>query len=307
MRHLTIGRSALFALIAALAAFAGTAMMSGVNAQEQRDGCLASDILHESDASVVWRYDGVRWTGYAEHEGEPIPGAVDFAVANGETIYDDRQCPLPPRFTVSYIEKHPRFSPYSTDAWLYPLATDLAGDDKYIQIEWHVHIDGRVAETVEIKSANPRCASTNERVLHVRPEPYVSQGKIRCHHWVWGAGSASPIVALDENNSDFGATREVGREINILDQGEYNSGVRSGKYVSRLEMQQMRLDIAISIAQALGATSDQSTSTASCDSLRRQMHSEAARGYSFPEGSVEEQASDRRWLALYHQHAAKCR
>ena len=39
------------------------------------------------DVNPIWVRNDETWTGYATFEGEPIPGAIDFLVANGDTLW----------------------------------------------------------------------------------------------------------------------------------------------------------------------------------------------------------------------------
>ena len=39
------------------------------------------------DVNPIWVRNDETWTGYATFEGEPIPGAVDFPIANGDTLW----------------------------------------------------------------------------------------------------------------------------------------------------------------------------------------------------------------------------
>ena len=48
----------------------------------------ASDLLAALlDVNPIWVRSDETWTGYATFEGEPIPGAIDFLVANGDTLW----------------------------------------------------------------------------------------------------------------------------------------------------------------------------------------------------------------------------
>ena len=48
----------------------------------------ASDLLAVLlDVNVIWVWYDETWIGYATFEGEPIPGAVDFLIANGDTLW----------------------------------------------------------------------------------------------------------------------------------------------------------------------------------------------------------------------------
>ena len=48
----------------------------------------ASDLLAVLlDVNVLWVWSDETWNGYATFEGEPIPGAIDFLIANGDTLW----------------------------------------------------------------------------------------------------------------------------------------------------------------------------------------------------------------------------
>ena len=48
----------------------------------------ASDLLAVLlDVNLIWVWSDETWTGYATFEGEPIPGAIDFIIANGDTLW----------------------------------------------------------------------------------------------------------------------------------------------------------------------------------------------------------------------------
>ena len=48
----------------------------------------ASDLLAVLlDVNLIWVWNDETWTGYATFEGEPIPGAIDFLIANGDTLW----------------------------------------------------------------------------------------------------------------------------------------------------------------------------------------------------------------------------
>ena len=48
----------------------------------------ASELLSViPDADLLWLWNDETWTGYATFEGEPIPGAIDFLIANGDTLW----------------------------------------------------------------------------------------------------------------------------------------------------------------------------------------------------------------------------
>ena len=48
----------------------------------------ASELLSAiPDADLLWVWHDETWTGYATFEGEPIPGAIDFPIANGDTLW----------------------------------------------------------------------------------------------------------------------------------------------------------------------------------------------------------------------------
>ena len=48
----------------------------------------ASDLLAALlDVNLIWVWHDETWTGYATFEGEPIPGAIDFIIASGDTLW----------------------------------------------------------------------------------------------------------------------------------------------------------------------------------------------------------------------------
>ena len=47
----------------------------------------ASELLSAIEADLLWLRSDEEWIGYATFEGEPIPGAVDFPIANGDTLW----------------------------------------------------------------------------------------------------------------------------------------------------------------------------------------------------------------------------
>ena len=70
--------------------------LEGLSANEINDFAVweadyplpASELLSAiPDADLLWLWNDETWTGYATFEGEPIPGAVDFPIANGNTLW----------------------------------------------------------------------------------------------------------------------------------------------------------------------------------------------------------------------------
>lgn len=47
----------------------------------------ASELNARIDLSAVFRWDGAAWRGYAERDGAPLPGSIDFAVAVGDWLW----------------------------------------------------------------------------------------------------------------------------------------------------------------------------------------------------------------------------
>ena len=47
----------------------------------------ASELLSAIAADLLWVRNDETWTGYATFDGEPIPGAIDFPIANGDTLW----------------------------------------------------------------------------------------------------------------------------------------------------------------------------------------------------------------------------
>ena len=47
----------------------------------------ATELLSAIEADLLWVRSDEEWIGYATFEGEPIPGAIDFLIANGDTLW----------------------------------------------------------------------------------------------------------------------------------------------------------------------------------------------------------------------------
>ena len=47
----------------------------------------ATELLSAIEADLLWVRSDEEWIGYATFEGEPIPGAIDFPIANGDTLW----------------------------------------------------------------------------------------------------------------------------------------------------------------------------------------------------------------------------
>ena len=227
-------------LMAAVAAAVVLLGVLGSGTGEVQSSCWADMALHNTGADVVWRWAELprpAWEGYAEEDGERIPGSVKFWVdalggfklVNGElsplTTEDCVGPPPPPG-----IRRLPDNSRFGWAEVRSPL-DEITTADGSLRVSWDFfYPDGTAVIENDLRATKPTCnfrqhlftLSTQGRM---RAE--VEGNTATCIYAIRGGGETTPLLNLSSvvrlpqrNNWDptirYGEARIEGNPLTII-------------------------------------------------------------------------------------------